>query len=247
MKNFTLTLAILFSLLIVSVSKNDAFAKGVGMKKAVFTDDNSDELFYNQSYEIPTFYSGLQISYGTRAFSNTSNIKELNGLKTIKDGGSLQYIFGTDIVKLPIGFGLYKTGIQETKTIGIVEFEMAVNVSLLKLANINTGRFNVYSVTGANINSYSFLGGYIPESDRRVNRKTSGNIEPLIGRVNTVNMNVGLGFEYKIIDDFNFLHIFAEYKRNIQVNEYSNDVVLQQTHVKSTSMVNVGLKVGIVK
>ena len=204
-------------------------------------------LSFAQSEETEPYrdtYTGIEGGFGFRSFTLESDIPQLNQLTTVKGGGSLGVIYGTQTFKFPVVMGLYYAAIEEKRTIDLFTLQAGVNTSLLSLIGFKNSPIDVYTITNVEFQSFSFMGHYIKFPENQPRKEIFG--ETVMGRKRMINTNLGVGLELKLRDDSDFIHLFIEAKKSFTLNS-SSTTYFNNTRVNNKISLNVGLRVGVVK
>lgn len=197
-------------------------------------------LAYGQS----TNYLGMEAGFGTRYFTIESNLPQINKLGTIKGGGSIGGIFGTSAIKVPIAVGLYFQNIDALQTIDLLSLQSSVNISWLHLLGIKSSVIDVYTIAGLDFQRFTFMGTYIKPFEGENRRSVMG--EPLLGSQNVLNANIGIGIEIRLIDDYDFLHLFVETNKMMPLMTISSSS-FRDTSITNVASINFGVRIGRIK
>lgn len=191
-----------------------------------------------------TNYLGMQAGFGARYFTIESNIPRIDHLATIKGGGSIGGIFGTSAIKVPVAVGLYFQNINALQSIDLLSLQSGVNISWLHLMGLKNSMVDVYSTTGLDFQRFTFMGTYIEPSEGEVRRLVLG--EPLLGSQNILNANIGVGVEIRLIDEYDFLHLFVETNKMIPLMTISSSS-FRDTSITNVASINFGVRVGRIR
>ena len=191
-------------------------------------------------------YQGLEAGLGARPIRVSSNISAIDGLQVVKSGGHVGYFFGNDAYIIPIKLGFYFTAIgDEPRTFGILELSTRINYSLTYLIAKKSTRLNVYGIAGMSLQNQSFIGTYITKENRLhkpVRDKFS--MEPVIGHQLNLNAQVGLGIQWQIRADFDYIALFAEAFQQFNLGYQHDNPVLNNSHIQNLTSFNIGFRVG---
>lgn len=223
-KNYTLKICVVAALLLVTAFSSNAQSYRKYLKRHT--------------------YVGMIGGFGVRSFTVDSDIKQINNLFTSKVGGNLGIIYGTSSVKFPLTVGMYYQSIEEKRTIDLFSVEGGANVSILHLLGFKKAKLDVYTVSTVDFQSYSFMGTYVDLPEGMSRKMIMG--EPLLGKVSSINANLGAGIEYRIREDFNFIHLFAEIKKVVPLTG-SSSYAFSNTTVTNNVAVNFGLRIGTLR
>lgn len=193
------------------------------------------------------YHTGLTASFGTRSFSITSDIQELNNLKVLEEGGSVGIVFGTEVLRTRLNLaGLYYSAAKVSQTVNVFEMEGLVNYYPLKAFRKNsTTKLEPYFTVGAAQDFVKFYGRYASQGDTQpVNNSTIR--EPLAGKILQTRATVGLGVEWRIPVDYSFVHLYAEGRYGVPV-VYQPDNTFGNTTLTNTTSINVGVSFGFLR
>lgn len=201
---------------------------------------------YSQSIEYngPIQYIGMEAGFGSRSFTIESNIPQLDQLTTVKGGGSFGFIYGTPVFKFPVSVGLYFMSVQEKRTIDLITFHTGVNMSLLQLLGVKNTRVDVYTLTGIDFENFTFMGTYLELPEDMPRRTILG--EPLLGSKSILNADAGVGIEIRLMDDFQFVHLFIETKKIFPLTTNATEL-FHETNITHNLAVNIGLRIGKIR
>lgn len=185
----------------------------------------------------------FEIAPGVRTYKINSDIDKIQGLEAAHGGVSVGLTFFNQKIQIPVRAGLYQYGIEDKRTIDLIEVEVNFNPSISYLLKGNDYKFNVYPIAGVSYQSRGFRGTYIAKEDRRTSKRRKYE-EPLIGKVNSININYGLGVQYKVVDNYSSMYLFAEGYATYNLATSTTDDVLKNTHTSNHSQFNIGLRFG---
>lgn len=193
-----------------------------------------------------TFYKGLTASFGTRSFSISSDIPELNNLKVLEEGGSAGILFGNETLRTRITLaGLYYSSARVPRTINVFELEGLVNYyPLNNLQTGKSGKWAPYFVTGVTQDFVKFFGNYLNQDNARTNNSTL--TEPMLGKTLQTRATFGLGLERHIPTNYSFVHLFAEARYGVTILSQA-DIALKKTSLGNSTAINVGINFGLLK
>jgi len=187
-------------------------------------------------------YAGLEGTFGVRLFRLSSDIKQLNDLKVVEEGGSLGIIVGNDYIRSKARLaGFYYSSPSTPRTINMFETEVVTNVYPLQFFRTHKQVVDMYITTGISFNNLRFFGNYL-QQDGFVNNSDIN--EPFIGKINQVIGVVGFGTEYHIPIKKDFLHLFAEgrFGKPVQAN---SSTALKNTKVGDYTSITLGISFGM--
>lgn len=189
-------------------------------------------------------HRGMEASFGMRTFILESDVPELDALQVYEEGGSAAFIFGNSYSRIVARVaGLYYSNAATKRTVDLFEVEINSNIYLLKAMQLPSRKADAYVLAGLNNQSIKFFGHYIDAAERVRPGKSPGR-EPFLGSINTTNVNLGLGVEYHIQAENDFVHFFVEVKTVLQLGESANIKSLENTSIKDPYAINVGVRFG---
>lgn len=189
-----------------------------------------------------TMYKGFEVSFGTRSFSMTSNIAQLNDLAVTEEGGSAGVIWGNRLLRTKLNAGFYYSGASVGQTVDMFQGKTGVNFYPLAIGNQRTRKFETYLTGGVAYDRYKFAGSYLERDPGK--RNYSKPNDSYIGSVNQVSLNGGLGFEYQFNKSYDFVHIFTEAMYGVPVSSKTNRSSFSSTKAAEQLMVSVGVRFG---
>lgn len=199
-------------------------------------------MVHAQSF-VPKYYKGLEADYGVRVIQINSNIPALGNMKAVQEGGSAGVVFGNDKIKAKFRAGFYYSNADAARTINLFETEIVTNIYPLQLIPNFNGKVQPYVVSGITMDNFKFLGRYL-ESDNSTTNYSSSR-EPLLGKVMRTSATIGLGIEWRPVDDYNFVHIFAQVRGSIPVTASASNQVFSHTNISSMVFANIGISFGM--
>ncbi|HEX7014709.1 MAG TPA: hypothetical protein VF191_04305 [Cyclobacteriaceae bacterium] len=191
-----------------------------------------------QTPEIMGNYTGAGVSFQTRFFSLSSDIKALDGLQVMQEGGQAGLYFGNRAVRTRIGLlGLLYSSMQVPRTINVFEVEAGVNYYFLQGRTVEP-----YLTGGLVMDNLRFRGHYL--NGEKVNMSEP---EPYLGSITMVDATFGGGIEVSLLESWQFVHLFTEVKYGMKIFEAANNTAFENTTVGDQLMVGLGLRFGILR
>ncbi len=189
---------------------------------------------------------GLTASFGTRSFSLTSDIEEINNMNVLEEGGSIGFIIGNELfVARVYGAGFYYSAARTPRTVNLFQMELLTNYYVLRNLGLVNSTVQPYLVSGLSQDFIKFHGNYLNNPEGRpVNNSVSE--EPLLGRILQTRATVGLGLEWNIEYEGSFIKLFAETRYGTTLSSRA-DSAFRNTQIKNGSSINVGVSFGILK
>ena len=142
----------------------------------------------------PIKYMGFQASFGVRSFVVNSNIEEINQMQAGHEGGTLGVVFGNEAVMARIGLaGIFYANANTPRTQHLFETSISTNLYPLAMGrNARQTGLHPYMTAGFSMDNVKFFGTYLDTK----NTKTA--YEPYLGKISQINVQGGVGLEYRI-------------------------------------------------
>lgn len=196
-----------------------------------------------QAFKEETFYKGFETSFGIRNYKLNSNIKELNQVTVGLEGGRVGVVFGNEIIRATVGLlGYFYSTSSIAGSIDLYENSASANFYPLALLSHKKTRVEPYLVGGISYDRMKFHGYYLNKDQGKINYSASD--IPFLGSINQVNSYLGAGIDVKIIDQFDFVHIFSEIKYGINLSEHTKHSEFSGTSSGNQMMINIGVRFG---
>ena len=186
-------------------------------------------------------YKGFDVSFGARSFEVNSNIKEINNMQAMHQGGSLGLTFGNELLRARLAVaGVYYSDDHTPRTQQLFETSITSNFYPRKLIRANSGaRLQPYLATGFALTNARFYGTYLE------NQALSHGYEPLLGKISLLNVKCGLGLEYQVINDIDFVHVFVEALYGAPMLYGYSNKALSNTTIKKFTSLSFGISFGM--
>lgn len=189
-------------------------------------------------------YRGIEASLGMRHFVLKSELPELNGLNVVEEGGSAAFVCGNNFSRIVLRLaGLYYSTSSTARTIDMLDMELNGHIYPLRALRIPSNRVDLYFLTGLSNQYLKFYGKYIDKSARAERKGTPGN-EPYLGKVQNISANIGLGIEYSLENERDFIHLFVEGKTAFPLTTTAGIIPLKNTGLEDFYAINIGVRVG---
>ncbi len=186
-------------------------------------------------------YRGLEVSFGRRSFQSESNFSQINRDIVSVDGGQAGIIFGNKIFRGELGLiGYYSSISNVAGTIDLYTNHATVRFYPMSLGAKSSQRLEPYVNAGFSYDRFKFYGHYALKDES--NKNYSGP-EPFLGSIKQVNTSVGIGLEFKIIDQYDFVHLFTEMRWYKAMNNSSSSS-FDNTQLSANTVINIGLSFG---
>ena len=189
-------------------------------------------------------YKGIGFSFGVRSLDITSNIKELHNYEAFEEGGDISFMFGNDFDQITVNMlGLYYSNAQTSRTINLNSFGVTNNLYFLRAFGVKPTGFSPYVSTGIALRYYKFYGHYIDESQRSSRKQAKGQ-EPYLGTVKVTDLSLGLGMEFQLQSELEFIHFYAEGDSNLGLMATTRDEAFKGTNIRNLYSIRVGVRFG---
>jgi len=190
-------------------------------------------------------YYGYGISLSMPQQVLSSNIPQLSGLKVNYIGFNLGGMIGNNYGKLKASIGLAYSGSSVAYESDMIRGGISGSIYLLRLNKVKAHLFEPYAVVGISQQSTKFYGDYLTSDPGNI---SSTDKQPYLGKVNSTRMNVGLGVELQLENDYEkFIHVFAEVSYGSPLSSSTSTLAFSQTKVMNSMSFSLGVNFGIVK
>jgi hypothetical protein len=186
-------------------------------------------------------YLGFAGSFGRRSFKSESNYLQINRSVVSVDGGQVGLTFGSRVVRGDIGLiGYYSSVTDIAGTIDLYTNHATVKLYPAGLLTKKNYRLEPYINVGIAYDRYKFYGHYAQNGERMGNY--SGQ-EPFLGVIKQTSSTVGIGLEFKILDQYDFVHLFTDLKWSRPLTNVSSSE-FDHTRLSGNTIFNIGLAFG---
>jgi hypothetical protein len=208
---------------------------------------------YAQGYVKPgsrKLCLGFDAAFGIRYFKVTSNMKAINGMDVLEEGGSAGLLFGNNIVQAKLRQGYFYSAASVPYTTDLVESTLELNINPLQMLRFGFRRCEPYLLAGIARNAIRFHGHYadLPSSNfyeelgtSQVNYSRSE--MPYLGRVVLGRAEVGIGVLYRVKMIGSFLRFFGEVRYGWPVGKAAT-LQFEETGAGRQVAVSVGTSFG---
>ena len=188
---------------------------------------------------------GLEGGLGIQSATIKSDIAELNNLSWVAEGGRILFVSGNSTLMTKCGLGFYYSASNVPQTIDLFYSELSVNFYPLSLTTARSIRINPYLVAGAFYNLYKFGGTYLGENTEPRNFSIAD--ENYLAKINQINVHLGAGIEYRLIDERQFLNLFAEGTCAAPILSGTQVAAFEQTTTAKNVQAHVGVRFGLTR
>ena len=187
---------------------------------------------------------GFEAFTGIQFSQLNSNLVSLNNLHMQQLGGGIGFIFSRDFWQAKIKpVGLYNSISNSQTAIKLIESSAQVNLYPIKLLLGKTNRLpSLYIAGGLARAKYKISGSYLPEGQTSTCIYDDASFS---GSISSWNIIGGLGMEYQIQSDQEFISFFAEIKNGISAGTTTNMELFKNTSFTNFTSVHIGFKIGI--
>lgn len=189
-------------------------------------------------------YVGFGASFGVRSQVLQSNYAAIDRMNVVQEGGTAILVGGNRIFRAKLETGFYYSSSAVPHTVDLFELGASVNVYPFQFVTKEIKRVEPYFIAGFSQAAQKFHGYYHLEDGAQQKINYSVSSEPYIGKSVTSLATIGTGLEYRLRDDYNFVHIFAEARYSKAVAA-RNSLPLEQTSFAKQVAVNVGVAFGL--
>jgi len=188
-------------------------------------------------------YMGLYASFGRRSFDMKSNYPQIDKSTVSLDGGQAGVIFGNRIARAEIGLLEYYSSVSNiVGTIDQHSNHAAIRFYPAGLLTKKRLRVEPYLNAGITYNRYKFYGHYISSTGSPVNYSAP---DPFLGGIAQTNTSMGLGFEFNILDEYDFVHLFTELKWGKPAAKQTGSPEFTDMHLGRKTTINIGFTFGL--
>jgi hypothetical protein len=187
-------------------------------------------------------YIGFRASFGRRTFKSESNYAQINRDIVSVDGGQIGVTFGSSVLRGDIGLLGYYSSISDIAgTIDFYTNHATVKFYPISLLTKKHLRFEPYMAAGATYDRYKFYGHYAFKDQGSSNYSGP---EPFLGAIKRTSTAVGIGLEFRIIDKYDFIHLFTEMKMSKPKGNVKSSAEFTDTRLGGNTYFNIGVAFG---
>lgn len=188
-------------------------------------------------------YKGFVASFATRTAAISSDIAAINGSNLMQSGGQVGLVYGNSIVKSKIGLlGYYSSLGKSTGTTDVFTSNVAVNFYPLSLLSDRNFLIEPYFTGGLDYDRYKFYGFYLNQEPGQLNYSQAE--APFLGKLKQVNATGGVGIQVKLKDQFDFIHVFSEFRYGRNLSSKTSDPAFAETQIDNARQVIIGVSFG---
>ncbi len=201
---------------------------------------SNGQTHYNRDNRI---YHGFDVSFGTRTFKFNSNLPELNNAYAGQAGGQVGLLVGNDVWKVRLGIlGYYSQTSRIAGQMDVYENNVSANFYPLSLLLKKSSAVAPYLIGGISSDRTKLHGHYASKEEGAANYSSLS--QPYIGSINSLSSTFGAGVDFKIIDSFDFVHVYAEATYGMNITQHTKFDALANTKTGNQMNVNMGLRFG---
>ena len=176
-------------------------------------------------------YRGLFVNFGTRSAKISSDIAQIDQTNPMATGGLVGVVYGNSILRAKAGLlGYYSSTGTTAGTTRLYQSNLALNFYPMSMVSDRQWIIEPYLTGAVSYDQFKFFGFYVNQEPGVTNYSQE---PPYLGKIKQVNATAGVGFEVKLMDRFDFIHLFSEVK-------YAGNLSSATTHdtFANTSLVN---------
>jgi hypothetical protein len=190
---------------------------------------------------LNTYQIGLEGSFGIKSFTVSSDIREINNLHVLGEGGTVGIIWGANAVVGKIRQGYYYSASSVAHTVDEIRSSLTLNFYPNYLFNPESS-FRPYMLMSAERSNFH-MHGYYDHNDESV-KNHSQSQDPYLGKISTIQVSIGAGIEYRIKTPGHFVALFGEAKYGKAVTSSTNNPLFEQTRLSGQFLMSVGVGFG---
>jgi hypothetical protein len=189
------------------------------------------------------YYAGFNASFGSRTFKCESDFSGINRNSVGLAGGQVGVTLGSTVFRLNIGaFGYYSSVSNIAGTIDLYETNATLNFNPLSLIRGKGSRIEPYIIAGMNYDRLLLYGFYDGTDAPAKNHSLTQ--QPYLGTLKQLSTTIGTGIEIKIMDRYDFVHLFSEMRYGHVFRNSANRTELNNTNINDHLMLNIGIRFG---
>ncbi|MBL3658302.1 hypothetical protein [Fulvivirga sediminis] len=190
-------------------------------------------------------YRGIGVSFGVKSITFDSKIDQLHSYQTMQEGGKGSLVIGNDFDQISFNVaGWYYSSSQ--KTIDLFEFGITNHLYFLRAFGIKPQGIAPYVISGVRRQRYKFYGAYVDEDDRGDKGQQRGP-ESYLGGMQSTSLSLGLGVEYQLQSELEFIHFFAEAAGDLSFMSSVDGKAFIGTKTGHLYSFNLGVRFGLKK
>lgn len=192
--------------------------------------------------QVKRDHVGFMVSFGTRSSTLSSNYAAIDGMNVLEEGGSAGIIWGSRAFETEITLGYYYSAARVAHTTDLIEVRSSTRFYPLRAIKKGSSRVNPFLSAGVTKNYYKLYGYYTTEEITQINCSVSK--EPYLGNLNVYNASVGAGVSVSLLNDYDFLKLFAStnYSRPFSTQSSTD---FRQTTMSDLWSFNLGVSFGV--
>lgn len=188
-------------------------------------------------------YKGFVANFGTRSSKINSTIQKINQSSLLQTGGQIGLIFGNSIVRSKIGLlGYYSSAGNTAGTVDLYESNASVNFYPLSWISKKITMVEPYITAGLDYDQFKFYGYYLNQEPGQINYSHAE--APYLGKMKQVNGTVGMGIELKLMDRYDFVHLFSEIRYGHNLSAKAKNAEFMNTEISNQTQIILGICFG---
>lgn len=197
----------------------------------------------NNHYQYQNKYVGYEISAGLQNQNVTSSIAAFDNLRVPMEGVKAGLNYGNGRMSIHALAGLFYSNESVPKTLDLLQGSINGNLYPFAYLLKRQPRFQPYLTTGIIYKRINFLGTDPDDEDFNNSRATEKNLNALL----CLQGNMGLGIEYRLDNEFNFMHIFLETYYGTPLSMRNSTAAFENTRISSPRGISLGVAFGMVR
>lgn len=185
---------------------------------------------------------GFAVSFGTRSSTLSSNYAAIDDTKVLQEGGAVGFIWGSRAFETEIVIGYYYSAASVTHTTDLIDVRSLTRFYPLRAIKKGGSRVNPFLSAGVTKNYHRLYGYYTKEETTKINYSVSK--EPYIGNLNVYNALVGAGVSVSLLNDYDFVKLFASTNYS-QPFSMQGSTDFRQTTMSGQLSFNLGVCFGV--
>jgi hypothetical protein len=224
---------------LISLRSKTSIATGIILCLMFFSCHNSQA--QSLKHFVGAYQFGFESSFGVKSFQLSSNIPVINNLNVLSEGGTIGIVCGSKSLVIKARQGFYYSASAVSQTVD--ERRSTVLLNFYPFYYINPDfRIRPYLVMGIEKSSL-FMHGYY-DGDDHTRQNYSVSEAPYLGKISSVQTNIGAGIEHRIKTPGHFVALFAEARSGKAISISSSSELFSKTNPSMQFMFDIGVAFG---
>lgn len=190
-------------------------------------------------------YKGFEVNFASRSFQVNSDIAKISEANDAFAGGMIGLVYGGDWFKATLGLGYYSSGNKIAGTIDLYEAKLSTRLYPLELITRKGSRFSPYLTAGIARDNLKLYGYYINMEPGQTNYSQAE--APYLGSIQQTDATAGVGVQFKILDQHDFIHVFSEVLQSYNLASTSKATSFELTKIYQRTQIQVGVRFGAIR